>query len=177
MAVAEPWFPTLDASYRWNVLGGRKAPVGRTAVNGRTGGVPTRRRKLGLRPERTFVARDWTPQAGLRSFSASRLRRARLGPRRRARARAAAHRPSAALRRSSRHGTRPSPPAGTSSASSPPQAGTASPRAMSTMPPECVVRQASGHASSVWSVNIVALCCGLVRNTSVTCFRNGASEN
>ena len=38
-----------------NGRNGRIAPVGRTAVNGRTGGVPARRRKLGLRPERAFT--------------------------------------------------------------------------------------------------------------------------
>ena len=40
---------------RANGRNGREATVGRTAVNGRTGGVPTRRRKPGLRPERALI--------------------------------------------------------------------------------------------------------------------------
>src|SRR6185312_4834078 len=48
---------------------GRITPVGRTAVNGRTGGVPTRRRKPGLRPKRTFD-RDGSSAAGPRRRAA-----------------------------------------------------------------------------------------------------------
>ena len=74
--------------------GKRALPVG--AVSAPSGRSP--------KPQQTVA------KGGLRSFPASRLRRARLGPRRRARARAAAHRSRAALRRSPGQGTRTTPP-------------------------------------------------------------------